>query len=144
MKRASLFVSLAIVLCTSFSCNDPYGVAAKLAQDVAVSVNQADATVDQLRVAGAITPTEERSVLGYLNSVNTFDGQYIGCVQAAHGSTVAGGFTKCATTLLTSLGDPTTLTSLHIVNPQSQAKVTAIAQGISSIVSSVMLALGGK
>ena len=127
------------------ACNDPYGVAAKLAQDVAVSVNQADVTVDQLRVAGTISADEERSILGYLSSINTLDGQYIGCVQQAHANTgTIGGFTACAQSLATGLGNPATLTAIHVTHQASQAKVTAIVQAVVTLVTATVTALGGK
>jgi hypothetical protein len=140
MKRGLLV----LLLLTLTACNDPYGVAAKLAQDVAVADNQAAVSVDQLRTQGTITPTEERAVLGYLTSINTLDGQYIGCVQVAHGSTVVGGFTKCVQALLVGIGDPTTLAALHVSNPASQAKLVAIVQAIDSLVNATSVALGGK
>lgn len=136
---------MALVLLSPLcGCNDPYGTAAKLAQDVAVAVNQASATVDTFRMQGAVTDTEERSILGYLNSLNTVDGKYIACVQAAHGKSTAGGFTVCATTLKLAMGDPATLTALHINNAQKQQEVTAVANGIVTIVTTTITALGGK
>jgi len=139
---------LVIILATCIwlgGCTDPYGTAAKLAQDVAVSVNQADTTVDQFRIQGTITPIEERSIFGYLSSLNMLDGAYIGCVQAAHANTgTTGGFTACAQTLATGMGNPSTLAALHVSNPDSQAKITAIAQGIVTLVNTTVVALGGK
>ena len=141
---AVLAIALLLVPFTT-ACTDPYGIAAKLAQDVAVSVNQADVTVDSLRVQGTLTADEERSILGYLNSLNTLDGQYIGCVQAAHANTgTVGGFTACAQTLSTGIGNPTTLAALHVSNATSQAKVTAVAQAIVTLVTATITALGGK
>jgi hypothetical protein len=128
-----------------FGCNNPYGIAAKLAQDVAVSVNQADVTVDTLRVQGTISANEEREILGYLNSINTLDGQYIGCVQAAHANTgTVGGFTACAQTLAKGLGNPATLAAIHVTNPASQQKITAIVQAVVTLVTATVTALGGK
>ncbi len=140
MKMRFLIIPLLLVI----GCSGPYGVAAKVAQDVAVSVNQAAITVDQLRMQGAISVDEEKKILGYDASINTLDGQYVGCVQAAHNQTVAGGFTKCAQTLLAGMGDPTTLAALHVSNPQSQAKVIAIVSGIEAIVNTAIAALGGN
>lgn len=140
MKRIAL--ALALTLC--IGCKDPYGVAAKLAQDVAVSVNQSNIVIDDLRVQGTISADEERNILGYLSSLNTFDGQYISCVQVAHGQSLAGGFTKCAESLSSSIGDPATLTALHVSNPASQQKVTLVAQGIVTLVTTTITALGGK
>jgi hypothetical protein len=126
-------------------CSDPYGTAAKLAQDVAVTVNQADVTVDQFRVAGTVSADEERAILGYLSSLNTLDGVYIGCVQAAHGNTgTVGGFTACAQNLASSVGNPATLAAIHVSNPDTQAKVTAIVQGIVTLVNTTITALNGK
>ena len=126
LKTRGLLVSVIITLCLSLSlygCTDPYGVAAKLAQDVAVSVNQADSTIDSFRTQGSISADEERNILGYLNSLNTIDAQYIACVQVAHGQSFAGGFTKCAQTLASAMGDPTTLAALHISNSAKQTEV---------------------
>lgn len=144
MKRFALIIVLSAALFGT-GCSDPYGVAAKLAQDVAVSVNQADLTVDQLRVAGTISDTEERSILGYLSSLNTLDGVYIGCVQAAHAnSKTTGGFTACAQTFATAMGNPDTLAALHVSNPNSQQTVTAVARAIVALVNATVAALGGK
>lgn len=133
-----LFLALA-------GCSDPYGNAAKLAQDVAITVSQADVTVDQFRVAGTISADEERSILGYLSSLNTVDGVYIGCVQSAHANTsTVGGFTSCAKNLASSIGNPTTLTAIHVSNPDSQAKITAVVQGIVTLVDTTITALNGK
>jgi hypothetical protein len=142
MKRLVLLLPLLLLLT---GCNDPYGVAAKLAQDVAVSVNQADITIDQFRVAGSISVDEERTILGYLASLNTIDGTYISCVQAAHASaTKVGGFTACASSLAAAMGNPATLAAIHVSNPESQAKVTAVVQGITTLVETTITALGGK
>lgn len=147
MKR-SLSILVFVLVVSIFGatgCNDPYGIAAKLAQDVAVSVNQAGVTIDSFRVEGTISDTEERSILGYLNSLNTLDGAYIGCVQAAHANKgTVGGFTSCAQTLATAMGNPAMLAALHVSNPASQAKVTAVAQGIVTLVETTITALGGK
>ena len=144
MRRMLLAITLALSM-AGYACNDPYGVAAKLAQDVAVSVNQADVTVDQLRVQGTITADEERSILGYLNSINTLDGVYIGCVQQAHANTgTVGGFTACAQSLASGVGNPATLTAIHVSNPASQQKVTAIVQAVITLVTATVTALGGK
>jgi hypothetical protein len=142
MKWKSTVLALALLLATG--CKDPYGVAAKLAQDVAISVNQADVTIDALRVQGTITADEERQILGYLSTLNTLDGQYIACVQVAHNSTIAGGFTKCAQVLAADMGDPSTLAALHVSNQASQAKVAAVANGIVTLVTVTITALGGK
>jgi hypothetical protein len=137
---------LALLLFVSLTgCTDPYGVAAKLAQDVAVSVNQADVTIDQFRVDGTVTNDEERTILGYLGSLNTLDGNYLACVQDAHASpTKVGGFTACAQSLASAMGNPATLAALHVSNPASQAKVTAVVQGITTLVETTITALGGK
>lgn len=141
MKR--LFLVLPLLLFMA-ACTDPYGTAAKLAQDVAVSVNQADATIDQFRVQGIVTNDEERNILGWLNSLNTLDGAYIGCVQKAHLQSIVGGFTGCANSLANSMGSPATLAALHVGNPTSQIKVTAVAQGIVTLVTVTITALGGR
>lgn len=143
MKRIALAVvlmSLALVA----ACSEPYRTAAKLAQDVAVTVNQGTQTVDQFRVAGQITPNEERSILLYLNSINVFNGQYIACVKSVHDQPVLGGLTKCVNALQSGIGDPATLAAFHVSNPASQVKVIAIGQGIAAIVNVVSVNLGGK
>jgi len=142
MKRIAILV---LAVLPMMGCNDAYGTAAKLAQDVAVAVNQGSTVVDQLRVAGSISDQEERSIIGYLTSLNTLDGVYIGCVQAAHANTgTVGGFTACAQTLATAMGNPSTLAALHVSNAASQAKVTGVAQGIIALVQATITALGGK
>lgn len=138
-KLLALVLPLALLM----GCNDPYGTAAKLAQDVAVSVNQADIVVDNLRIQGTLTPSEETNILGYLNSLNTLDAQYIACVQAAHGSSIAGGFTKCGQALAIGIGNPSTLPALHVTNPASQQTVIAAAQAIVTLVTVTITALGG-
>ncbi len=142
--RSLRFALLALAVLWLAGCKDPYGTAAKLGQDVAISVNQADKAVDGLRVQGAITADEERDILGYLNSLNALDGQYMGCVRAAHGTSLAGGFTGCAETLAEGMGDPATLAALRVANPASQQKVMLVSQGIVTLVSTTIAALGGK
>jgi hypothetical protein len=143
--KVKVIVIIIMLAMAMTGCSDPYGTAAKLAQDVAVSINQADITIDQFRVAGTVTTDEERLILGYLSSLNTLDGTYIACVQAAHISTTkVGGFTACANSLAQAMGDPTTLAALHVSNPASQAKVTAVVQGIVTLVETTITALGGK
>ena len=142
-----LWLALALCLVLPFTgCSDAYGTAAKLAQDVAVSINQANLTVDQLRTAGTITPAEESTVLGYLNSLNLLDGIYIGCVQKVHAAPtpLAGGFTNCAQSLSSGIGNPATLAALHISNPTSQAKVTAVVQAVATLVTLTITSLGGN
>lgn len=125
-------------------CNDPYGTAAKLAQDVAVSVDQASKSVDQLRLQGTVSVSEEKNILSYLNSLNTLDGQYVSCIQVSHGSSIPGGLTKCAQTFETGMGNPNVLVALHVENPDSQAEVLAAANGIVTLTTLTITALGGK
>ena len=144
MRRLVLVPVLVLALFAVTACNNPYGIAAKLAQDIAVSVNQADVTVDQIRVQGAISANEERAILGYLSSINTLDGQYIGCVQQAHANTgTIGGFTACVQTLAKGIGDLATLAAIHVTNPASQAKVTAVVQAVVTLVTATVTALNG-
>lgn len=147
MKRIAFFVLwLAFAMpALMIGCNDAYGTAAKLAQDVAIVVNQADVTIDNFRASGTVSASEERDILGYLNSLNTLNGTYIACVQAAHASTTkAGSFTGCAQSLVAAIGNPSTLQALHVSNQASQAKVTAVVQGIITLVETTISALGGK
>ena len=141
MKR--LFV-LALPLIFLLSGCNPYGTAAKLAQDIAVSDGQAVATVDQLRAGGSITVQEERGIIGWLDSVNTLNGTYLSCVVAAHNQSTAGGFTACAQTLVAALGQPGTLQALRISNQAKQAEITAIGDGLVALASGTIAALGGK
>lgn len=139
-----LFLLLVIPVLLLCSCADPYGTSAKLAQDVFVSVNQANTTVDNLQKQGIISPAEERNILDYTASVNTLDVVYLNCVVAAHTAGTAGGFTACAQTLAASMGNPSTLAALHISNAAHQGEVTAVAQGIVTLVTVTVTALGGK
>lgn len=139
--RKWLFLPLVLLLA---GCNDPYGIAAKLAQDVAVSDSQAVTLVDSLRVGGTLSPTEERSVVGWVSSLNTLNAQYISCVQVAHSSSLAGGFTKCATTFVSAMGDPRVQSALHISNVDSQQKVIAAVQAIETLINVTVTELGGR
>lgn len=143
MKRV-IAVVLPVLLLFAIGCTNAERTAAQLAQDVAVSVNQADIAIDQLRLQGTIAPDEERNILGYLNTLNSLDTQYVACLKVAKGASIAGGFTGCAQTLATSMGNPANLVALHVKNADAQQKVTGVAQGIATLVTVTITALGGK
>jgi hypothetical protein len=149
-RLMALVVTLSLVGCaarttgTTSTPSTPYGIASKLADDVALSINQGDALVDAWRVQGILTSADERNILGWSNLANTVNIQYIACIRAVHLQSAAGGFSGCAKSLSSGLGDPATLTALHISNPKSQGNVTQIAQDIVGLVTGAITALGGN
>jgi hypothetical protein len=141
MKRFALAIILVLSLT---ACKDPYGNAAKLYQDVSVTLGQASATIDQFRQQGTVTVSEEQIILGYLGTLNTINGTYGACVKVAHSNTTVGAFTACANTLNRSMSDPAMLTALHIVNPKAQGELQGVSKAITTLITTTITALGGK
>jgi hypothetical protein len=152
MKRIVLALVLAVSMTGCAAQNPaggtapstPYSIASRLADDVALSVNNGDALVDAWRVQGLLNATEERNILGWSNLVNVVNAQYIGCIRVAHTQTKVGGFSACAKSLASGIGDPATLAALKVSNPKSQANVTQIANSIVGAVNSAITALGAN
>jgi hypothetical protein len=155
MKKYLLALALSAALLTGCAAQNPaggtttpittpYGIASRLADDVALSVNNGDALVDAWRVQGLLTATEERNILGWSNLVNVVNAQYIGCVRVAHTQSKVGGLSACAKSLASGIGDPATLDALHVTNPKSQANVTQMANAITGLVTAAITALGGN
>lgn len=142
MKRFAITVLFVLLM---LGCKDPYGTAAKLYQDVSVTIGQASTTVDQFRKDGTVSVNEERVIEGYLLSLNNIDATYGACVKAAHGNaSLVGGFTSCANTLNASMSNPAMLAALHITNQKAQATLTSTMQGITTLVTTAITALAGK
>ncbi len=126
-------------------CKDPYGASEKAAADIGNGIAAGMKTVDGLRVAGLISVQEETNVLGYLKFVNDGNGAFGVCAQAAHmAGSEAGSFTACAQAFSQTLNNPQELALIHVNNPQAQAEVTTIANGVTAGVSAILAALGGK
>ena len=136
--RKLLALSLTLCLCLGMTaCPDtPYGKAVKLGLDVTDTINTGAKTVNQLRLNGTLTTGETKTALTYLNTLNDLDVDvYGGCVKAAHESSGnAAAYAACAQSLANSVSDPKLLAELHIVNPESQRKVTSIGQAVSNLV----------
>lgn len=138
------FLALVLPMLLLVACDKPYSTAAKLAQDVAETVHSGSVTVDEFRKNGSISVSEERRILGYMQSINTLDGEYINCIQAAHTTSTAGGFSRCVDSLLTGIQDPETLEDLHVFNPDAQRRVITIVRSIQTLATAAFTALGGK
>lgn len=126
-------------------CKDPYGTCIKADSDIAQGVSSAFATIQQLQSQGLISAAEAVNVAGYFEFANQADEAFGVCVQAAYvaGST-AGAYTACASTFNTALDSPAELALIHVSNPTTQAKINTMVTGISTGVSLVITALGGK
>lgn len=141
--RKALPVLLFCVLL--IGCKDPYGACVKASADIGTGIAQGMKTVDSLRVQGAINAQEESQVLDYLEFANTADRSFLTCAQTAHTSgTKAGSFTSCATEFNTSLNDPAKLALIHVTNAQASQNISIIVNGITTGVTAVITALGGK
>jgi uncharacterized protein YdbL (DUF1318 family) len=138
------FASVLVFVLATAGCKDPYGNAAKLYRDVAVTINQASATVDQFRQQGTVSVEEERTIVGYFGTLNTINGTYGACVKVAHANTTVGAFTACANTLNRSMSDPAMLAALHITNAKAQGELQGVSQAITTLITTTLTALGGK
>ena len=126
-------------------CKDPYGACEKAAADIGNGIAAGMKTVDALRVSGQISTQEETTVLGYMKFANDANGAFGSCAQAAHlAGNKAGSFTACATAFSQTLNNPQELALIHVNNPQAQAEITTVANGVTAGVSAVLAALGGK
>lgn len=154
MKIRLFIASLALLFCGCAAQNPtatkvanatpttPYGTASKVGYDVSVLVGQAADSADQARISGLITVTEEKTVLGWASALNSFDAQYMTCVQTAHAASgKAAAFIGCASTFSQAAANPQFLTTIRISNPSSQAKVTGYASLINSSISAVISTL---
>ncbi len=144
IRKAGALLLLPMVMLLTMNlgtCNDPYGVAAKAAQDVAVIDNKGAQTIHSLFTSGLITAKEQTEALGWTGAIATMNDTYIGCVKNAHSqSTKAAGLAACAQTFSASLQNPTFLNSVHITNLNSQNTVIAIAGAASDAISAVIIA----
>lgn len=144
MRRALTVVAVLLAFGLA-GCSDPYGACEKAAADIGNGIAAGMKTVDGLRVAGLISIQEETNVLGYLKFVNDGNGAFGTCAQAAHtAGNKAGSFTACAQVFSTTLNNPQELALIHVGNPQAQAEITTIANGVTAGISAVLAALGGK
>lgn len=139
------FAVLALAVMFLSGCKDNFGACEKAAADIGNGIAAGMKTVDGLRVAGAISVQEETNVLGYLKFVNDGNGAFGACAQQAHVSgSKAGAFTACATAFSQTLNNPTELALIHVNNPQAQAEITTVANGVTAGVSAILAALGGQ
>lgn len=143
--RSLSAVLLAMVLIFgATACSDAYGASVKAGANIAAGITAGDNTVLQLEQAGTITKSEAVNVLGYLEFANKADEAFLTCATTAKATGSAkGSFSACTVAFANTLNNPQELALLHIVNPQSQATVTAIVNSISTGVSLLATALGG-
>lgn len=140
-----LLLAVAVVAFGLAGCKDNYGACEKAAADIGTGIAAGMKTVDSLRVSGVISIQEESNVLGYMKFANDANGAFGTCAQAAHNAGgKAGSFTACAQVFATTLNNPTELALIHVGNPQAQAEITTIANGVTAGVSAILAALGGK
>ena len=139
--RKFLVIPLLLLLT---ACSDPYGACVKAGADIGTGIGQGMHTVDQLRVAGVISPSEESNVLGYLKFANDGDKAFLVCVQAVHTAGAKGvSFTSCAQDFNTSLNNPSELLLIHVNSQVASQNISVIINGIATGISSLEAALGG-
>jgi len=127
------------------ACNDPYGACEKGALDIGNGIAAGMTTVDQLRTQGLISVQEETSILGYMKFANDANGAFATCAQQAHtAGSKAGAYTACAQTFSTTLANPSELVLIKVSNPTAQQNVQVIINGITTGITGVITALGGK
>lgn len=132
-KYLAVLLLATATLMLSACPNTPYGKAGKIGLDITDTVKTGADTVDKLRLNGTLTVDEEKMVLHYFDTVNNLTVDVYGpCVKAAHlAGDKASGFLGCVNSLSTSISNPALLQQIRISNPDSQAKVTAIANSIA-------------
>lgn len=139
------FLAVAILAITLAACSDPYGASAKAGADIATGIASGLQTVQQLQASGAITAAEALNVAGYLEFANQGDEAFLTCVQTAHTSgSKSGTFTACATAFNSTLNNPTQLALVHVGNTNASQTISTIVNGITTGVTLVITALGGK
>ena len=144
-KRKLLGAMLLPLLLMVGGCKDSYGACEKGALDVGNGIAAGMKSVDQLRVAGAISVNEETDVLNYLEFANKANGAFATCAQQAHtAGSKAGAYTACATTFQTALANPQMLLMIHVSNPTAQQNVQVIINSVNTGIAAVLTALGGK
>jgi len=143
-RRAELAVLAVLALLAAAvlsGCKDPYGTAAKAANDTAIAIASAENAVAALQQGNTITATEAKNILGYLNAANSLDLQFTTCIGTLHLNKFAVGYLACAQAFLNGLRDPNELANLRVSNPASQQKVDLIVNAITVIVQGVVTAL---
>lgn len=140
-----MFLAVILAATQLWACpasNNPYGVAAKGSDDVAVAINQIETQVDGLHKSGEITSAEEKAILSYANFANAQNGVFQQCVSGVHKSNGAvPAYVACAQTELAAMNDPVQLAAVHVSNPQSQAKVQSIIGTVALAINGVITAL---
>ena len=142
MKKLMAVLPLVLLLA---GCKDNYGACEKAALDIGTGITAGMKTVDSLRVAGAISVSEETNILNYLEFANKADGAFATCAQASHtAGSKAGAYTSCATLFQTTLANPQALALIRVGNPTAQGEVQLIVAGVNTGVTAILTALGGK
>ena len=143
-RRAFPTIALLIPLMLA-GCTDPYGACEKGALDIANGIAAGMKSTDQLRVSGLISVQEETRVLGYLKFANDANGAFGTCVANAHtAGSKAGAYTACATVFQSTLANPEELSLIRVNNPQAQQEVQVLANAVTTGVTALLTALGGK
>ena len=135
----ALFACLLLI-----GCKDPYGASAKAGADITSGIAQGMNTVAGLETQGQISGAEAANILGYLEFANKQDEAFLTCVAAAHAAGgVKGSYTACVTAFAATINSPSELALIHVNNPDAQANVEAVVNGITSAVAAINAALGG-
>lgn len=141
MRKLGLIMVACVLLA---GCKDPYGASAKAGADIAQGISSALVTVTSLQQQGLITSAEALNVANYLEFANQGDEAFLTCAQMAHTTSKAGAFTACAQTFNSALNNPTELALIKVSNPQASANISVVVTGLTTGVSAVITALGGK
>jgi hypothetical protein len=143
--NAALAVCVALLIPFLAGCSDPYGACVKADADIAQGISSGFVTVTQLQQQNLISTAEALDIAGYLEYANQADEAFGACAQEAHTSgSKAGAFTSCAQTFNTTLNSPTELALIHVTNTKASGEITTIVNGITTGVTAVITALGGK
>ena len=141
MRKLLLVVPLLLLGCTQSG----YTISVKAGSDIATGINAGMTAIDQTRINGLISASEELQVLGFLKYANDADAAFFSCSTAANtAGSKAGTFTACAMVFNSALNNPTELALIHVSNPTAQATINTLIQGILTGVNAVITALGGK
>ena len=143
MKQFRLLLVLPLLLI--MGCSDPYRACVKASADIGIGIGQGMHTVNDLRQSGVISSAEEANVLNYLEYANIGNKAFMSCSQMAHTSgSKVGTFTSCAQTFNSALNNPTSLALIKVSNAGASQEISTIVNGITTGVTAVVTALGGK
>ena len=145
MKRAILGIILVLGLagCTN---KDPYTASMQASLSVSDAVAQAIPIVQQLQASNLITTEESKVVYGYLQSVTVGNGVFRNTARSLHasGQTTAAAYLGAADTFVKGVNSQQMLASIHISNPQSQAKVMLYLNAVDTVLTGIQTVINNN